>query len=181
MKNKKLQKGSGHVLLFAIIFIAIVGALGFVGYNALQEQDANAGGTGTVGRVVKVSNGYTKCGNGYKKLTEEPLIKDAGTGWKPGPFKLIVMINRSTKNVCATLESSGAAYNVAKSMKVAVGFRNGTTNKIVREKTDKGNYKLYAGPVVTSYKGLPRNSYGVLNGIATFKGIRYSMGTTFRW
>jgi hypothetical protein len=44
MKKQKinLQSGSGHILLLAIIFIAILGALGFVGYSTWQKQNASA-------------------------------------------------------------------------------------------------------------------------------------------
>lgn len=51
MSKHKYQQGSGHVLLFAAVFVAIVGALGFVGYNAWQKQSANAGGTATLSNV----------------------------------------------------------------------------------------------------------------------------------
>lgn len=54
MKEHKhhLEAGSGHVLLFAIIFVAILGALCFVGFNAWQKQSSDASGANTLGRIT---------------------------------------------------------------------------------------------------------------------------------
>jgi hypothetical protein len=56
MNKHNNQKGSGHLLLFAAVFITLVAVLGYVGYNAWQKQSANAGGQETVGRAGDLSD-----------------------------------------------------------------------------------------------------------------------------
>jgi hypothetical protein len=42
MGKYRHQQGSGHLVLFIVIFVAVLGALGFVGYSAWQRQSASA-------------------------------------------------------------------------------------------------------------------------------------------
>ena len=52
MKHLYREPESGHIGLglLLVIFIALIGVVGYVGYNSWQKQQANAGGTSSVGR-----------------------------------------------------------------------------------------------------------------------------------
>jgi hypothetical protein len=99
--------------------------------------------------------------------------------------KLMQYTNKSSKQVCAILMSTGKASGTAKKMTVTIKLthdtdRNGspTGNAVVRTKTDSGTYKYYAGPVYVSYKGLnikpgavgPKAYSIVMRSSLTYKG-----------
>jgi hypothetical protein len=49
MKNIRIsERGAAHVIAI-VVFVLLLGAVGFVGYNAWQKQSTNAGGKNTVG------------------------------------------------------------------------------------------------------------------------------------
>src|SRR5689334_17687351 len=56
MKHRTLERGAAHVLAL-VGFLLLVGAVGFVGYNALQRNMANAGSKTTVGTVNTPTSG----------------------------------------------------------------------------------------------------------------------------
>lgn len=59
--TRESQHGFAHLALFGILFVAIVGVLGFVGYNAWQKQSANAGGVATLQKPAADSLKYVTC------------------------------------------------------------------------------------------------------------------------
>ncbi len=77
LTNRRLhERGAAHfVALF--LFVALVGVVGFVGYNAWQKQQTNAGGQNTVGNVAlqkELTAAQTKLD---KALTDEKTAQTA--------------------------------------------------------------------------------------------------------
>jgi len=54
IKNKKLQRGSAHVILAITFVVLLVGVLGFVGFNSFMGKSSNAGNSKLLGRDTSV-------------------------------------------------------------------------------------------------------------------------------
>lgn len=48
----RMQQGSHHIVLVAIVMVGLIGVLGYLGYNSWAKKNANAGGTSLIGREV---------------------------------------------------------------------------------------------------------------------------------
>ena len=60
--KRQFQAGSHHVVLTFVAVVALIGVLGFVGYNAWQKKNANAAGEASVGQTV-TPDAYTYTNN----------------------------------------------------------------------------------------------------------------------
>jgi len=82
------QAGAAHLVLVAVIALVIIGALGFVGYNAWQRSEANAGGIITIGGSRATNNQSQKIPavtatfkpSDWTKSKNAKVVKDARYG-----------------------------------------------------------------------------------------------------
>ncbi|HEY1085808.1 MAG TPA: hypothetical protein VGE34_03740 [Candidatus Saccharimonadales bacterium] len=70
MQKRKAERGSHHLVLIVGIVVALIGILGFVGYNAWQRQTSNAGGQNTVGSTTQIKAAEKKITNLESQLTQ---------------------------------------------------------------------------------------------------------------
>lgn len=193
-QNKNFyQAGVAHLALILIGVVALVGVLGFVGYNTWQKQDTDSANKQaakseqvasadtdaylcTKSRNRQPSGHYSLVWTGklYAKINGE---KKAG----PGLWKLFA--GKGYWCAIAIAGSSTHAVNKPLSIKLTTDhLSSGSNLREVPEqptqiKQQSGSYKYYAGPVYTKFHWMVgADSYAPykISAAMTYRGIKYT-------
>lgn len=154
LKLKKLNtKGLGHHALIAVLVIS--GIAGFGAWRVYQSQAA--------------ISAQALCGTGYSLDSVKRVHTITGT-YTTGPAELRVF--RNGTKLCGVLMSTGSAYGVSKYMEIeAYASRNNV------RKTDKGDFRYYAGPVKIDQVSLSSSAY--FNAVMKYGGKTYATSKSY--
>lgn len=127
MTKHRHETGSHQVIIVVALVLVIIGLLGFVGYNSLQNKSSDAGNTSTVGRkssqLKQINMNY---GDWIQKPSKAKQTKDMGKKVIAVPAKnnasFFSTTDRKTKISNKKLEKFIAA-NLGKNARLCVTAR----------------------------------------------------------